>query len=207
MTPWYRSSASESWKERKRLIQFRRRKEHLQLSEEIKLIPHILINIMIVVLVLAEAVTLTLCYYNVPDGERWPPVEALGRNAGMVAVAGIVLAAWIPLACIVFLMGYVFVDARRRGMNAGMWMFLILVMLPAWVAMGFILYFFSREPLPYHCPRCGAMVNARFNYCPGCKYCLHPVCPHCQREVGEMDKYCPHCGNEVGKPAGTPVAG
>jgi RNA polymerase subunit RPABC4/transcription elongation factor Spt4 len=209
MTPnnrWYRSSSSESWQEKKRLIRFRRRKEHLRFSEEIKLVPRILIHIMIAILAVAEDVTLTLCYKNIPDGQPWPPVEALGRNTGMIAVAGIVLAAWIPLAIIVFLIGYVFVDARRRDMNAGMWVFLILIMLPAWVGIGFILYFFAREPLPYHCPRCGTMVTARFNYCPACKYCLHPVCGHCQREVGEMDKFCPHCGSDLATPAGVPVS-
>jgi hypothetical protein len=194
-------TSSTSWRERSRLIRFRRRKEHLKFSEELKLIPHTLINIMIVVLVLAQAVTLTLCYNNIPDGEKWPPVEALGRNMGMTAVAGIVLAIWIPLACIVFLTGYVYVDAKRREMNAAVWVFLVLVMLPAWIGIGFVLYFIAREPLPYHCPRCGATVTARFNYCPGCKYCLHPVCGHCQREVGEMDKFCPHCGATLGGPS------
>jgi hypothetical protein len=203
--PPYRSSSSESWREKKRLIRFRRRKEHLRFSEEVKLVPPILVNIMLVILVLAEAIALTMCYNSVP--ERWPIVDDLGKNAGTAAVGGIVLGIWIPLAVIVFLIGYVYVDAKRRDMNAALWVFLVLVMLPAWVGIGFILYFFAREPLPYHCPRCGTMVSARFNYCPGCKYSLHPVCAHCQREIGDMDKFCPHCGTDVGAPAETPVAG
>jgi len=179
------------------MIRFRRKKEHLRFSEEIKLVPRGLVAAMLVLLAVAEIITLQLCYHNFPDGEVWPPVQEFGRNAGMTAVAGIVLAVWIPLALIVFLLGYVYWDAKRRGMNAVMWLFLVCMMLPAWVALGFILYFSVREPLPYHCPKCGAMVSARFNYCPGCKCGLHPACEHCQSEVGDMDKYCPNCGNDL----------
>src|SRR5262249_31449449 len=103
----------------------------------------------------------------------------------------------ILLAIIVFLTGYVYVDAKRRGMNAGLWTFLVLILLPAYVALGFILYFTAREPLPFHCPKCGTMVSARFNFCPGCKYALHRTCTHCQGEVGDMDKFCARCGTDL----------
>src|SRR5262249_10534931 len=97
--------------------------------------------------------------------------------------------------------GYVYRDARRRGMNAVLWTLLVIILLPAWLLLGFVIYFLVREPLPYHCTQCGAMVSARFNYCPNCKYHLRPACSHCQREVGEFDPYCPHCGNDI-----TPLA-
>jgi hypothetical protein len=35
-----------------------------------------------------------------------------------------------------------------------------------YLAIGFILYFAAREPLPYYCPKCGMLVNARFNFGP-----------------------------------------
>jgi len=47
-------------------------------------------------------------------------------------------------------------------------------------------------------------VGARFNFCPNCKCNLHPSCPQCKSEVGELDKFCPHCGNDL-KTAGMQV--
>src|SRR5215475_10246760 len=188
----YQAPAANSWAEKKRLIRFRRRTEHLRFSEEIKLVPRFLVTLVAVVLVLGQAISLTLCYHNIP--ERWEPVIEFGRNAGMLLVAAIGLSIWIPLAAIVFLTGYVYVDAKRRGMNAGLWTFLVLILLPGYIALGFILYFTAREPMPFHCPKCGTMVSARFNFCPGCKYCRHPSCAHCQSEVGDTDKFCPRCG-------------
>jgi RNA polymerase subunit RPABC4/transcription elongation factor Spt4 len=103
----------------------------------------------------------------------------------------------LPIASLIFLIGYVNRDARRRGMNAGLWTFLVTILLPAWLLLGFVIYFLVREPLPYHCTQCGAMVSARFNYCPSCKYNVRPACEQCKREVGEFDRYCPHCGYET----------
>ena len=68
---------------------------------------------------------------------------------------------------------------------------------PAWMVLGFFIYFLMREPLPYNCPQCRATVGARFNYCPNCKCNLRPSCPQCKREVGELDKFCPYCATEL----------
>jgi len=62
---------------------------------------------------------------------------------------------------------------------------------------GLIIYLLVREPLPYSCPQCGTTVSARFNFCPNCKYNLHPACPQCQREVSDTDKFCPFCATEL----------
>jgi Double zinc ribbon len=77
------------------------------------------------------------------------------------------------------------------------------VLSPAYFAVGFIVYFLMREPLPYSCPQCGTTVGARFNYCPNCKCNLHPSCPQCKREVAEGDKFCPYCAQELA-PAAIP---
>ena len=44
----YQTPAASSWNERKRLIRFRRRTEHLRLSQEIKLVPGFLVAMMLV---------------------------------------------------------------------------------------------------------------------------------------------------------------
>ena len=82
-------------------------------------------------------------------------------------------------------------DAKRRGMNSTLWTVLVLILLPAYFVTGFIIYFLLREPLPYKCSRCNAVVSARFNYCPECKFNLRPSCPSCRREVRLGDRYCP----------------
>jgi hypothetical protein len=83
-------------------------------------------------------------------------------------------------------------------MNSAVWTLLVIVLLPAWTFVGFLIYFLMREPLPYPCPQCAKTVGARFNFCPNCKCNLHPSCPNCKREVVETDKFCPYCAHELG---------
>jgi len=75
------------------------------------------------------------------------------------ALAGAVLAAFILLA------GYVYADARRRGMPAAVWTALTLLV-PNGV--GFVLYFLLRKPLAHPCPNCGRSVAVDFVFCPAC---------------------------------------
>jgi hypothetical protein len=176
-----------------RLIRFRMKRENLRFMDEIRLIPQGLVAVVCLLFVIAQAI-FQIVNRNV-EGGLGPP--GLTDAQGAWAVAGIVTAASIPIACLIFLIGYVNRDARRRGMNAGLWTFLVTILLPAWLFLGFVIYFLVREPLPYHCTQCGAMVSARFNYCPSCKYNLRPTCEQCKSEVGDFDKYCPHCGYET----------
>jgi hypothetical protein len=108
-----------------------------------------------------------------------------------------VTGASIPFALILCLIAYVNRDAQRRGMNAGLWTLIVSVMLPAYLAIGFIIYFLIREPLPYACPRCGHLVSARHNYCAACQHNLRPSCPQCRREVSADDRFCPHCALQL----------
>ena len=120
-------------------------------------------------------------------------------------LTGMVTAGMIPLACIILLIGYVNRDSKRRGMNSGLWTFMVIMMLPAWVLTGFLIYFIMRDPLPYHCTQCGAMVSARYAFCPSCRYNLRPTCWRCNHEVSDRDRYCPYCGYDLNAPA--PPAG
>ena len=78
-----------------------------------------------------------------------------------------------------------------------LWTLLVLILSGSTFFIGLIIYLLVREPLPYTCPQCAATVNARFNFCPNCKYNLHPACPACQREVTDDDKFCPYCATEL----------
>ena len=147
---------------------------------------------MIGLFLVAQAVGLTVMTFE--DGLPWPQ---LSFRLNLLAMVGVITAASIPVACLIFLIGYVYRDAKRRGMSAGLWTILVIVLLPVYLGIGFILYFLLREPLPYSCPGCGETVSARFNYCPGCKFNLRPACPGCRREVRLEDRFCPHCSMEL----------
>jgi hypothetical protein len=82
-------------------------------------------------------------------------------------------------------------------MHPGLWTLLVLILSPAYLFIGLIIYLLIREPLPFNCPQCATTVSARFNFCPNCKCNLCPACPQCQREISDNDKFCPFCAAEL----------
>jgi hypothetical protein len=195
----YPQKVSESWSERMRLIRFRRKREkELHFWHEFKLVPAWLkwtvAALYVIAVVIAIFVNLNP---QLNDAQIFPPDLRDNPALASLALAGIVTCVSIFLASYIFMIAYVYRDARRRGMSAGLWTFLVIVLSPAYFAIGFILYFLMRAPLPYACPQCGKTVGARFNYCPNCKCNLHPSCPQCKQEVAEDDKYCPNCAYDL----------
>jgi len=196
----YQQRIAESFQERKRLNQLRRRKEKLRFWDEFQIIPRWLVVLVVVLYVMALviAVSVNLAQRHNPDGNYMFPPELRDNPAlASLALAGLVTATSLTLAILIFLIAYVNRDAKRRGMNSALWTILVIILLPAWGFIGLVIYFLMREPLPYPCPQCGTSVSARYNFCPNCKCNLHPSCPQCKCEVGEMDKFCPHCGNDL----------
>ncbi len=171
--------------EKVRLIRWRMAKERLRFADELRLIPRWLIRLVVLLFVAAQVVAQII---NAHEGH--PHLPAL-------ALAGAVTAVSIAVASVLFLIAYVNRDAERRGMNSTLWTLLVIILLPGYLALGFIIYFLLREPLPFKCPQCGATVSARFNFCPSCKFNLRPTCRQCKREVRIGDHYCPHCAYEL----------
>ncbi|HEY6265701.1 MAG TPA: zinc ribbon domain-containing protein [Candidatus Acidoferrum sp.] len=196
----YQQKISESFNERKRLNQLRRRKEKLQFWNEFRIIPRWLIGLVVVLYVIALgiAITVNMAQQNNPNGNAMFPPELRDNPAlAQVALVGLVTLVSLFFASFIFMLAYVNRDASRRGMNSALWTILVLIFMPTWGLIGLVIYLLMREPLPYPCPECATTVNARFNFCPNCKCNLHPSCPQCKREVGELDKFCPHCGNDL----------
>lgn len=201
---------SDSWNERMRLIRFRRKKEKLRFREEFKLVPGWLKTVLFVLFLLAEVLALVGNFAGYREGgEIFPPELAHDPALAELALAGIVFGVSLFVSFFVLLTAYVNRDAKRRGMNSALWTFLVIVLFPGYFAVGFIIYFLMREPLPYPCPRCGSTVGPRFNFCSNCKCDLRPTCPNCKREVVETDKYCAYCGQDLKerKPMEIPEAG
>ena len=162
----------------------------------------------------------------VPAGFRWAAVAAgllfvslyaamfllpamkAHEPGGVVALVSMFLLVCVlgvaPIVIDLLLVGYVYGDARRRGMNHVMWT-LIALLIPG--AVGIILYFILREPLPVACPACGAPVRKAHAFCPGCGAAVRPACPQCRAPVEPTWRNCAHCGVPLPlEPPGTTAA-
>jgi RNA polymerase subunit RPABC4/transcription elongation factor Spt4 len=104
----------------------------------------------------------------------------------------------IFLAFYTLLIGYVNRDAGRRGMNRVVWT-LLAMFVPN--ALGIILFFLLRQPLPSLCPHCAAPVQSGFGYCPKCGKNLTLHCTRCQHAIHADDVYCPYCGTSLSNEA------
>ena len=101
----------------------------------------------------------------------------------------------------VLLIGYVYADAKRRGMRYAMWMWLA-ALIPN--AIGIILYFILRDPLPRPCPGCSTLIKSGFVFCPYCGTAMKPTCPNCGRAVEHGWANCPECGSKLPAATTTP---
>ena len=92
------------------------------------------------------------------------------------------------------LLGYVYGDARRRGMRYVMWTLLALF-IPNGI--GAILYFILREPMPSYCSKCGASAKAGHAFCPVCGANVLPACAQCHRAGQPGWSHCAWCGAKL----------
>ncbi|MGB7282267.1 MAG: zinc ribbon domain-containing protein [Candidatus Acidiferrum sp.] len=198
----YQQKVSGSFNERMRLIRLRRKKEKLRFWQEFRIVPKGLIWTMVALFLIAQAIAFFVNHWNFyhSPGDIFAPDVRDTPWLSYLALAGVISFVSVFMASLVFLIGYVNRDAKRRGMNSALWTLLVIVLLPAWTFIGFLIYFLMREPLPYPCPQCGTAVGARYNFCPNCKCNLHPSCPNCKHEVVETDKFCPYCACDLGAP-------
>jgi RNA polymerase subunit RPABC4/transcription elongation factor Spt4 len=119
-----------------------------------------------------------------PQMSKWP------RAGQALFVYGI----FLFVVAFVALIGYVYGDARRRQMRAVMWT-LLSIFIPD--AIGIILYFILRDPLPKPCPACGNLVKAGYVFCPLCGTSVQPSCPNCGKGVDSTWSNCPYCGQKL----------
>ena len=101
----------------------------------------------------------------------------------------LVLLAWM------LLIAYANFDARRRQMNRTLWTLLV-IFIPN--AIGFILYFLLRRPLPQRCPHCQEVVQADYVVCPACGQKLVQQCSGCHRASRPEWLNCAYCGAKLG---------
>jgi hypothetical protein len=197
---------SKVWDERLRLIRFRRKRERSTFREELRILPKWLVwtclGLTLLALIIGVAVNLNGIKTG---GDIFPGDESLRHNPllSTFGLIGVILVVGVVLSSFILTLGYVYRDAKRRRMNGALWTLLVLILAPMYLFIGLIIYMLVREPLPYTCPQCSANVSARFNFCPNCKYNLHPACPQCQQEVSDTDKFCPYCATQLKQPTAT----
>jgi RNA polymerase subunit RPABC4/transcription elongation factor Spt4 len=149
---------------------------------ELRLIPKVMYVVALLAFLGIQALFIILAFRHDPHA---PPVAVR------------VLIATIPgsiLGIFLLLIGYVYRDAKRRGMNYVLWTILV-IFIP--YAIGYVIYFLIRQPMAGACPQCGATVTPAFNFCPKCKFNLHPACPQCHRGIEGEALFCPYCSADL----------
>jgi hypothetical protein len=149
--------------------------------DEVQLVPRPAFAIATCVWLAFFLLMMLLPFQMDPEGRNWP----LAGKLALSVLPG------IPLFVLVVLVGYVYSDAKRRGMRYVMWT-LLAALIPN--AIGIILYFVLRDPLPVSCMRCGAQVRPGFAFCPKCGGVLSQACPQCSRAVEPGWTHCVYCG-------------
>jgi Double zinc ribbon/Phospholipase_D-nuclease N-terminal len=152
----------------------------------------------------------------VPKGARWTAgLVALACAVAMTGIAlghaaagkleaplfvffPLILIGAAALAVYVLLLGYIYGDARRRGMSRLLWM-LLAIFIP--YAVGIILYFVLREPVLVPCPSCGASARKGHAYCAHCGTAVRTACPSCREPVEAGWRNCTRCGHALHPPA------
>ena len=89
--------------------------------------------------------------------------------AGLAAAGLGIASAKLFLAGYIMLLGYVYGDARRRGMPAALWTLLV-VLIPNLI--GFIVYFILRRGVFAPCSQCGRGAEIGQIYCSSCGHKL-----------------------------------
>ena len=123
----------------------------------------------------------------------FPPAPLMSAGA---LFFGTFIAAWL------LTMGYIYADAKRRGMPPVLWV-AIAILIPNMI--GIILYFFMREPVLEPCPKCHALVRSSFAFCPNCSAQLRTACPNCRRPVEPGWNNCAFCGSGLNVTPAAPV--
>ena len=110
------------------------------------------------VAIVAAAVLIGLAVggYAVAGGAA---LQTMFVYAAAALAVGVVIAIW--LLCL----GFVFADARRRGMRAAGWT-LVAILMPN--LLGFLLYFVMRRPLGAPCASCSREIPVDQPFCSWC---------------------------------------
>jgi hypothetical protein len=108
------------------------------------------------------AVIIWIFVVGISDGLANRSSNGIPESLGLVLVG---MVASTVFAVLVLALGYVYGDAKRRGMHPALWT-LIVAITPNLI--GFLLYFALRRPLLAPCQNCGAGNSPDQRFCSSC---------------------------------------
>lgn len=138
-------------------------------------------------------------------------IEELMSPQLMFAMYGFI--AFVVALCLLSVV-YVFIDAKRRGVQA-FWAWGLLALVPfvglmAYIVMRPASYVADREEQELDmalrerqlaqygsCPNCGTTIEKDFIVCPVCNTQVRNVCPTCKRPLEAHWKVCPFCRTHI----------
>ena len=150
------------------------------------------------------AVLVCLVVMSIVGGIFLLPGLAERNGTAILVMLPFFLASLVGVAFIgawVLLVGYVFGDAKQRGMNHVLWT-LLAIFIPN--AIGIILYFILREPVTVPCPACGTPARKGHAFCAGCGAAVRVACPQCRQPVEPGWRNCARCGVPLTPASSTP---
>src|SRR6201998_1912810 len=153
---------SDAFTERLRLIRFRRKRERSKFRDELRIIPRWLVWGCITLYILALVIGIAINLTNMHTGDAVFPDDSFRDRPviACLALAGVITAIAFTLSVLLFMLGYVYRDAKRRDMHPGLWTLLVLILSGGYFFIGLIIYLLIREPLPFTCPQCATSVSA-----------------------------------------------
>jgi len=155
-----------------------------RLREELRVIPRTAWILAIVGYLTVATLVFKFAVERDPQMSKWPLAGQLAFSYGL----------FLLFIAAMLLVGYVYGDAKRRGMRYVMWTWLALL-IPDGI--GIILYFILRSRLPKPCPGCSTPLKSGYIFCPHCGTALQATCPHCGQGVELIWANCAHCGTKL----------
>lgn len=155
-----------------------------RLNEELKIIPR---AVWILTILFGLAFLAGVFFLRILELDNDSPM----KYAPVFFVGAFIL---VMFSVFLLLVGYIYGDAKRRGMRPILWA-LLAFFIPN--AIGIVLYFILREPLLVSCPKCGKGVKPAFPYCPSCGESLGSTCPSCRYVVEQNWTHCAKCGAQL----------
>ena len=119
----------------------------------------------------------------------------VSMDAPFLPVSVALCAVMLPPALLFLGAGWVYSDAHKRGLNAGLWALLCLLLFP--YLLGFIIYLVMvlvRDQRMMVCPRCSARQTPGLVYCTACGAQMQRTCTECAARLPQGAAYCGNCG-------------
>jgi Double zinc ribbon len=119
------------------------------------------------------------------------------RRLGIQEIAVIQLVFLLLFGIYILMVGYIYADAKRRGMRYVLWTWIAILALNSSGVIILLLYFALRDPMPSRCQSCGTPLRENMLFCPACGSANKDLCPACGKPVVPDWANCAHCGIEL----------